>query len=125
MFVLDGKLVELPEEVAGEPMPLLVRLQPFDNHLRARIDAPEPAIEFCRILFRLDGELRTRFDVAWQWRSFVGQGELEGEVVEGRAEVMDTVANDEAEFGGGRWLEDFDPKELLSATSLGCGPSSV
>ena len=38
---------------------------------------------------------------------------------------MKKVSDDETKLGGGRWLEDFNPKELLSAISLGFGPSSA
>lgn len=123
VLVLDVKLIELPEEIVGEPS--VVRLQPLDNCLRAWVDAPEHIIEPSRILLGENRELRTSLDVVWQRRSRVRQSELEGQIVEGGTKVVDAVTDDEAEFGGGRLLENLDPKDLLGAINIGFGPSSV
>lgn len=55
----------------------------------------------------------------------VGNGKLEGEVIEGVAEVLNTIADDEAEFGNGRRLEEFDPKDILRTIAVAFGPSLV
>lgn len=125
VLVLDGKLVELPKGVVGGPVPSVVRLQPLDNCFRAWVDAPKHVIEFGRILFEEGWEPRFSFDAARHWPALAGDGEFKDEVVEGGTQVVDTVADDEAKFIGGRRLENFDPKELLGAINIGFTPSSV
>ncbi len=129
MLVLSGKLVELPEGVVGgTALPSVVRLQPLDDCFRVWVDAPKHAIEFFQVMVATgseNGERRITLDTLRQWPAFIRQCQLEGEVVECGAEIMKTVTNDKTQFGGGRWLEDFDPKELLSAINLGFGPSSA
>jgi hypothetical protein len=125
VLVLDGKLVKLPEEVIGEPVTSVIRLQPLDNCFRARVDTPEHFIESSRILLAENRELRTTLDIDRQRLSQVRQGKLEGQIVEGGTKVVDTVTDNQAKFGGGWWLEDFDPKNLLGAINVGFGPRSI
>ena len=58
-------------------------------------------------------------------RSFcAGQGELESEIVEGGAEVVDAVPSDKSQTQG-RGFEDLCPNERLAALGVEFGPSSV
>lgn len=125
VLVLDGKLVELPKGIVGGFLPSVVRLQPLDNCFRVWMDAPKHAIEFFRVLCLEDREPGTSLDIARQWRSLICQGQLECEVVEGGTEIVDTVTDDETQFGSRRGLKHFNPKELLGAINIGFGPSSV
>lgn len=72
-----------------------------------------------------DGEFRIALDTFGDSPLLIGDDKFKGEVVEGVAEVLEAISNDEAEFGGRRRLEDFDPKELLGAINIGFFPSSV
>jgi hypothetical protein len=54
----------------------------------------------------------------------MGQGQLVDEVIEGSTEVVDTVPDDEAEFGGRRF-EYFDPRQLVEAINIETRPRSV
>ena len=100
MFVHVGKLVELPEGVRRELIPSVVRLQPLDNCLRVWIDAPNSLFPGVRIhsLGAEDGELRV-FDELGRGRvAMMSDDEVINEVVESGAEVMETVADDEAKL---------------------------
>lgn len=128
VLVLHGKLVELPEGIVGESVSSVVRLQPLDDCLRVWVDAPDLVAALPRIHLPVseDGELQLPRSVFGQGiDAKVGDGKLKDEVVEGRTEVVETIANDEANFGGGRRLKDFDAKEFLGAISIGFAPSSV
>jgi hypothetical protein len=129
VLVLLGKLVELPKGVVGgAPLPSVVRLQPLDDCFRVWVDAPQHAVQFFEVIVGTGTENRERrvaLDALGYPPLFVGDGELKGEVVEGRTEVVETVSNDETKLSSGRWLENFGPKELLGAIHLGFGPSSV
>lgn len=126
MLVHVVKLVKPPEWIGlGEPNTSCVRLQPLDDCLGAWVDAPEHLVEFRRVLLDLDRKTGVRFDLAGYRSSLVtGDGEFENEVVEGAAEVVEAVPDDEAEFGGRR-VEHFDAKDLLAAINIGFGPGSV
>src|SRR5215208_4696886 len=125
-FVLNSKFVELPKGVIGGSLPSVVRLQPLDNCFRVWMDALKHVIEFCRVLCGEGRESRLPLDIAQQWRSLVGQGKFEGEVVERGTKVVYTVADDDAKFGSGRRYADFDPKEFLRAINIvGFTPSLV
>jgi len=90
------------------------------------MDALKHVIEFCRVLCGEGRESRLPLDIAQQWRSLVGQGKFEGEVVERGTKVVYTVADDDAKFGSGRRYADFDPKEFLRAINIvGFTPSLV
>lgn len=129
VLVLVGKPVELPEGIVdGTLLPSIVRLQPLDDCFRVWSDAPKHAVEFFQVTVATGGEdrkSRISLDALGYPPLFVNNGEFEGEIVEGGTKVMEAVSNHEAEFVGGRWLEDFGPKELLGAISIGFTPSSV
>ena len=129
VLVLNSKLVKLPQEVVGvEPLASVVRLQPLDNCLSGWVDAPKHAIEFFEVLVATraeDWECGVALDALRHFPAIVRQSQLKGEIIERRAEVMETVANNKAEFGGGRRFEYFDPKELIAAINIEFGPSSV
>ena len=125
MLIEVRKLVEHPEGVRCEVIPSLVRLQPLDVCLREWVDATD-----LRSTSRLkqsrsgsgssllvhvpeDGELGTLGDIRGQRVPGVGDGEFEGEVVEGGTEVVKALPNDEAEQGGWR-VEDFEPNNALA-----------
>lgn len=132
MLVLDVKLVELPEGVGTEPVPSLVRLQPLDLCFGEWVDAPGHVVKFSQRLRSLglggvrgkDREPGSALDVVGQPPLCVRQRQLEGEVVEGASEVVETVPGDEAEAGGRR-LDDLGPKELLSGLGVEFGPRSM
>ena len=124
MLFYDLKLIKLPEGVAVEPVPSLVRLQPLDLCLREWINAPEHVVQFARILLLKDGKRGTALNVGGE-RSFgVRQSKLEGEIVEGGAEVVDAVSSDEAQAGG-RGRDDLGPNDLLAGIGIEFGPKSV
>lgn len=127
MLVHVGKLVELPKGIAVEPVPSIVRLQLLDDCLRGWRDAPDVALAFREELIALekDGEHRVFLDLLRQrFAQVVGDGEFKGKVVERSPEVVDAVPDDEAEFDG-RWVEHFDPCELVEVINIEIRPSSV
>lgn len=129
VLVLDGKLVELPERVVGDVLlPSVVRLQPLDDCLRVWVDAPKHAVQFFEVIVATRAEHR-KLGVALgtfgQAPALVCQGQLKSEVVESGAKIVKAVSDDEAEFGGGWLLKDFDPKDLLAALNLGFRPNSI
>jgi hypothetical protein len=122
-----GKLVKLPEGIVGEPLPSVVRLPLLDSCLRALVDTPDfvAALPPVHCPIPKDGELQQPRPAFGQGVDLdMGKREVIDEVVEGGAQVMETVANDEPKFGG-RVVEDFDPKELATDIGIGFGPSSV
>src|SRR5918998_37656 len=126
MLIHVVKLVEPPEGVGlGEPIPSRVRLQPLDHCFRTFVNAPEHLLKFRSVLLDLDRKTGVRFDVAGHRSSLVtGDGEFEDKVVEGTAEVVEAVSDNETKVGGRR-TEHFDPKNLLTAINIGFGPGSV
>lgn len=120
-----GKLVELPKGIVPEFLASVVRLQPLDFCLRGWGDAPKHLMKFTHVLARENGELGLPRELAGQRFPRVGDGEFVGEVVEGGAEVVQVVPDDEAKIVSGWGVEDFDPKELLAGINIAFGPSSV
>lgn len=119
MFVHVGKLVELPEGVRRERIPSVVRLQPLDDCLRVRVDAPDSLLAGARThgLGAKDGELRV-FDELGRGRvAMTGDNEIVDEIVQSGAEVVETVADDETQLCGD-WLRESDVHELLAALAV-------
>jgi hypothetical protein len=128
VLVFDGKLVELPEGIVGKSLPSIVRLQPLDNDLCAWVNPSKHAVEFFQVIFATraeDREGRIALDSLGHSPLLIGNGEFKDEVIERVAEVLETVADDEAKLGNGRWLEEFDPEDILRAINIGFGVSAV
>lgn len=128
MLVLDGKLIELPQGIVGKSLPSIVRLQPLDNCLCAWVNAPKHTVEFFQAVVATraeDRKGRIALNTLGHSPLLVGNGKLEGEVIESVAEVLEAIADNEAEFGNGRRLEEFDPKDILRAIAIAFGPSSI
>jgi hypothetical protein len=107
MFVHVVKLVELPERIGRELIPSVVRLQTLDEYLRVWMDAPDfvAAFQPPRSTFgqRVDAE--------------VGEREFVDEVIEGRAEIMEAIPDDETKLLRDGFRE-FEVDELLAALSV-------
>jgi hypothetical protein len=126
VLVLVRKLVKLPQRTAAELPPSVVRLQTLDDCLRGWRDAPDHVLVFARELGTIaeDRESRLTLDVGRDSPAVMGEGQFVDEVVEGSAEVVDTVPDDEAEFSGWR-VEHFKPSELVEVINIEVRPSSV
>ena len=107
-------------------IPSTVRLQPLDDCLRNRCDAPDLAHTFAEKLrfTGKDGELRVAGDAPRQGTVSVGSGEVVDEVVERRAKVVDAVADKESEFGAGL-PKDLSDDALLAALLIELDVGSV
>jgi hypothetical protein len=126
VLVLDGKLIGLSQRIVGKSLASIVQLQPLDNGLCAWINAPKHVVEFFRLSSLCVRRIgRIALNTLGHSPLLVGNGKLEGEVVECVAEVLEAIADDEAEFGNWRRLEEFDPKDILCAVAVAFGPSSV
>jgi hypothetical protein len=127
VLVHVGKLVELPEGVAPEPLPSIVGLQPLDVCLRSWVDAPDFVSAFPRrhLPITEDGKFQAPGAAFGQGvDSNVGEREFVDEVVEGGSEVVDAVSDDEAKVGG-RLLQHFEPRELVEFINIELRPNSV
>jgi hypothetical protein len=92
-------------------VPSLVRLQFLNECFRVWMNAPNHAFEFLqglRVIREENRELRVSGHAPGEWSSLMREGEFVGEVVQGRAEVVETIAKDEANSVGRR-LEHFGP----------------
>lgn len=126
------EFIKLPEGIAVERLPSAVRLQSLDGCLRSWADAPNHIIEFPQRpgvgalggVFIKDREPRIALGFARQRPFRTRQSELESEVVEGGAEVVDAVSGDEAEARRRR-LDDFSPNDLLASLGIKFGPESM
>ena len=120
MLVHVGKLVQHPEGVRRELIPSIVRLQSLDDCLRSWVDAPDFVATFPHqpVLVAKDGKLRPPIEGVGQGAaSVVRDREFVGEVVERGAEVVETVADDEAELWRD-WIGESDVHELLAALTV-------
>lgn len=127
VLVLDIKPVELPKGVSAEPVASVVRLQYLDDCLGSWVDPPKHAIEFFKGIFATrakDGKLRVALDALGNPPAFVDDGEFEDKVVERGAQVVDTIANDQAKVGG-RLANRLKPRELVAGVNVECRPGSV
>jgi hypothetical protein len=116
MFVHVAKLVQLPKGVQRKLIPSVVRLQSLDNCLRSWVDAPDFVTTFPRRPFSVakDGELRLSIERSGQMTtSMMPNSEFVGKVVESGSEVVETVADDEAEHCGD-WFGKSNVHDLLT-----------
>ena len=105
MLVNVGKSVELPQGVRRELIPSVVRLQPLDSCLRIQMKASYFIAAFPGIQHPVakDGELQNFSSVFRQGINVVvGEGEFIDEAIQGGAEVVEAVSDDEAELVRGR-----------------------
>jgi hypothetical protein len=124
VLVHYGKPVELPEGIVPELLSSVVRLLGLDFCLGGWRNPPKHLKEFLQVLASEDGELGVSRYFARQRPPLVSDGKLEGEVVEGGAEVVEAVPDNEAKVSWRR-VEDFDPIELASAIGIVFGPRSI
>ena len=127
VFVLVGKLVKYPENEFMRLVPSRVRLQPLDDCSRAWMNAPNHAFEGFRSILGIapeHGERNVSLDTFRERLPFVSDGEFVDEVIEGGAEVVQTVPDNGGEFGR-HGLEDLDYEQLVAALKVSIMDQSV
>ena len=127
MLIHIGKLVELPQGVRRELISSIVRLHPLNDCLRFWIEAPDfpPMLSGVHDSIPKDQELKSSGEAFGQRvNADVGESEIVDEVVEGGAEVVETVADNEAKLCRD-WLGEFDVHELLTAFTIDMTDVSV
>ncbi len=125
--VSAGELVEDPQPIQPVRVSTLVRLQLLDDCLSTWVDAPDIAFAFRDKLIALvkDGKHGSFLDSTGKWPSLmVGEGELEDQVIEGGAKVLQTVPDDKAKFGR-RVFEGFEIDNLLADIVLDLDGNSI
>ncbi len=110
-----SKRMKHPEGVEKESVPSMIRLQSLDDCLcGGRAPDLERLFREKLVSFREYGEGEVLLDL---FGERLREGEGVDEMIEGGAEVVDTLAGDETELGG-RGLQEFDPNDLLAAMFL-------
>jgi hypothetical protein len=124
MFVGVGELIEYQQSTLL--VPSVVRLQSLDECLRVWVDAPEHGVAFGRELAAIgeDREPRIPLHALGELSPLVGEGEFVSEVVEGGAEVVYDVTNNEGELGRRR-IDNFGVNDILAALQFELGPHSA
>jgi hypothetical protein len=120
MFVHVIKLVELPERIGRELIPSVVRLQTLDDCLRVWMDAPDfvSAFSHRHLPIPEDGEFQPpRSTFGQRVDADVGEREFIDEVIEGRAEIMEAIPDDETKLLRDGFRE-FEIDVLLAARSV-------
>src|SRR5215212_1884031 len=120
MLVHVGKLLQYPEGVRHELILSVVRLQLLDSCLRVWVNAPDFVAAFPLIHCPVakDGELQNPGASLRQGvDAHVSEGEFVDKVVKSRPEVVEAVADNEAELGGRR-LDESNLDELLVALTV-------
>lgn len=118
VLVNAREFVELPEGVEAVLVPRqVIRLQILDDCLRTWGNVPDSPHGALSFVFA-DGEHESFFDICGQRvPPIVGDGEIVDKVVQGRAELVEAVAKDEADSGGRRPVR-FGPKDVLASLRM-------